>query len=515
VSDNVIDVCRLRENTAPDAVETLVIEQTNERHRRRSMLLSAIVRETITFAESARTVVDLLADYIEECRSGRVPVVALDSPENLAVKLQLHDLLHEGALAERLAPFLRAYLAATTRLHHPGYMAHQVSVPAPIAALGDLVHGVTNNPMAMYEMGPAAAAIELFVIDWMLQQAAWQPGGAGVLTHGGSLANLVALLAARAAIAPDAWDAGTPHDLVVLAPATSHYSIARAVSIAGVGRRRLRFIPVDRSDRQVPAALRAGLRQAREEGLRVMAVVANAAVTSTGAFDPLDEIADICRSEAVWLHVDGAHGASALLSKTHRYRLKGLEHAQSLTWDAHKMLRVPTLCTAVLLRDGRAFDRTFAEEASYLFYGHDGGGPDLIHRTIECTKSGLGLKLLFAIAAEGEAAMAEYWDSRCAAAQRFTTILRRTAGFEAPLEPESNIVCFRWRGDDAEQIRIREALLREGFFHISSTEAGGRRYLRLAVMNPATDDETLRGLLDAIARIASDRSGSHRGARRD
>ena len=194
----------------------------------------------MTFAKSAGIVVDLLANYLEECRSGDVPVVGFDSPANLAEELQLQELVREGHLEERLASFLPAYLAATTRLHHPGYMAHQVSVPTPLAGLAGLVHGVANNPMAIYEMGPAAAAIEFFVIDWMLKQGGWDSGGAGVLTHGGSLANLLALLAARAAIAPDAWESGVPGDLVVLAPAASHYSIARAVSIAGLGRKRLR-----------------------------------------------------------------------------------------------------------------------------------------------------------------------------------------------------------------------------------------------------------------------------------
>lgn len=456
------------------------------------------------FADAARVALDRLQRYYEECQSGEGPVVGFDSPERLAERLRLADLVRDGGLEERVAPFLETYLPATTRLHHPGYMAHQVSVPAPVSALGEFVHGITNNPMAIYEMGPGAAAIEIFMIDWMLKHAGWRQGGGGVLTHGGSLANLLALLAARAAIAPDAWEEGAPDDLVVLAPATSHYSIARAVSIVGLGRRRLRPVPVDQSDRQIPGALISTLEQVRAEGLRVMAVVANACVTSTGAFDPLAEIGAICRDRRIWLHVDGAHGASALLSDTHRHRLRGLEHAQSLTWDAHKMLRVPTLCTALLLRDGTAFDRTFSEEASYLFYGPDGGGPDLIHRTIECTKSGLGLKLLFAVAAEGEKGLAAYWDGRSEAARRFTAIARRTPGFDAPLDPESNIACFRWSaGDDDDQIRIRQALLREGKFHISSTEVNGRRYLRLSIMNPATSDETFHGLLEAIARIAT------------
>src|SRR5262249_50341667 len=158
---------------------------------------------------------------------GGVPVVALRPMKELAETLRAREWIETGGLAAGLEAFLEPYLAHTTHMQHPGYLAHQVAVPHATAALPDLVHGLTNNPMAMYEMGPAAAGMERAVVEWMLEGIGWRrprwpsdpaPNGAyappapdgaygsGVLTHGGSLANLTALLAARAAAAPEAWD---------------------------------------------------------------------------------------------------------------------------------------------------------------------------------------------------------------------------------------------------------------------------------------------------------------------
>lgn len=234
-----------------------------------------------------------------------------------------------------------------------------------------------------------------------------------------------------------------------------------------------------------------------------MAIVANACATATGLYDPLDEIARFCAESGCWCHVDGAHGASALVSARHRGRLKGLERADSMVWDAHKMLRVPGLCAAVLLRDERGFDAAFHEEASYLFYGEQREGLDFIHRTVECTKTGLGLRAFVSLALDGERAIADYHDDRCALAARAASIIRARPGFEVPCEPESNIVCFRWTAADNDgQVAIRDALLRGGTHHVSSAEVGGTRYLRLALMNPETTDETIVGLLDQVERLA-------------
>src|SRR5262249_55711828 len=172
----------------------------------------------------------LLSLFIEHSRAGEGRVLRQTPLPELVRELELDRWIRRGGMdGAAFGRFLERYLADCTRLNHPNYMGHQVAVPMFPSALADLVHGTLNNGMAVYEMGAAAVAVETAVVDWMLAQVGWRPaaapfgaaGGAagGVLTHGGSLANLTALLAARAAAAPDAWKEGVPRDLAVLAPA--------------------------------------------------------------------------------------------------------------------------------------------------------------------------------------------------------------------------------------------------------------------------------------------------------
>ena len=191
------------------------------------------------YACAAHLAVDLVAGYVSESQDGIGPATTQPDPDVLAEKLELARWIRDGGMdADAFAAWLPRYLDATVRLHHPGSMAHQVAAPSAGAALADLVHGATNNPMAKYEMGAAGATIEREVVRWMLGQVGFDADvAAGVLTHGGSLANLTALLAARARVVPDAWRAGVPDDLAVLAPRSVHYSITRAAAILGLGER--------------------------------------------------------------------------------------------------------------------------------------------------------------------------------------------------------------------------------------------------------------------------------------
>jgi L-2,4-diaminobutyrate decarboxylase len=356
-------------------------------------------------------------------------------------------------------------------------------------------------------MGPAAATLEFVVLRWMLGKVGWAapplppgrpvPGvhAAGVLTHGGSLANLTALLAARGRAAPESFRDGVPRDLVLVAPKAAHYSIARAAGILGLGGAAVVHAPADSDGRLVPDELPALLRCLKDQGKRVMAVVASACSTAVGLYDPLRELGRCCGEHGLWLHVDGAHGASALLSATLRARLDGVELADSLVWDAHKMLRAPTLCAAVLVRDGRDLDRAFQQEASYLLHEKDEPGFDFMSRTVECTKAGLGLRVFASLAAEGEGATARAVERQVALAVEIAARLRREPGVELAVAPESNIVCFRYAGSDALQLELRRRLLEGGRFYVSSTEFRGQRWLRLALMSPATEMATIEALL--------------------
>ncbi|MGO4744485.1 pyridoxal phosphate-dependent decarboxylase family protein [Serratia quinivorans] len=451
------------------------------------------------------TAVTVLDDYVQDSQNGNVPVLRQTPPATLIQELRMREWMQSGGMTNNaLATFMTEYLAQGTRLHHPGYMAHQCAVPDIGAAVADLVHGVSNNAMSLFEMGASGVAAEMAVTEWMLGKVGWTPDDAGaVLVHGGSLANLTALLVARHHSFPEAWQEGMQPDTVILAPANAHVSIARSASILGLGSRAVCVLPCDRFGRVLGAQVSESIEAHQRAGRTVMAVIANACAAPTGLYDPLREIADACRAAGVWLHVDAAHGGSALLVPELRHLLDGIELADSITWDAHKMLRTSTLAAAVLIRRRTDLSQAFQQNADYLFFDDDRPGPDLMHYTVEGSKAELGLKVFLNLAYRGETGLAEYIRSRHLAARRLWQILSERDEFEVLGEPESNLVCFRYAdtpGADSDRLHIavRNILMKEGKFHLASSVVDNRRWWRTTIMAPATDETTFTRLLDTL-----------------
>jgi len=466
----------------------------------------------------SEVVLDKLCAYLASSQEGHEKTIIQQPAEEIAKQLQLEKWVRDGGLnPESVALFLDAYLANTQHLHHPHYIGHQVAVPHVASGIADFIHGVINNPMAIYEMGPAAAVIERFLLNWMLDKIGWFKGthladfskiesnGGGVLTHGGSLANLTALSAARAAIAPDAWTEGTPSDLVVLAPEEAHYSIARSLSIMGMGQDSIIPIAVNELKIMKPEALLPAYQNAMSAGKRIMAIVANACTTATGLYDPLDEIGHFCQEHSIWYHIDGAHGASALISDKEKHLLNGVERADSMIWDAHKMLRTSSLCAAVLFKDHKMMEKTFQQKGSYLFHDKEEIGFDTLPYTVECTKAAIGTKLFWVLAAEGEKGITKYIDDTYQNTRDFYQIISQDQDFYCPYIPEANILCFQYTkfGTDNDfQLQIRNEIVRRGNFYITSTEFNNVRYLRLTVMNDLTKESHIKALIKEIVTVA-------------
>ncbi len=459
-----------------------------------------------------------LTQYLQNSEKGVGKVLHQAPANDLANNLQISHWIKQGGLDEAgFSEFLDRYLENTQHLHHPAYIGHQVSVPHPIAGISGLINGIVSNPMGIYEMGPAAAMIERVVVNWLLDKVGWFNGadwsncfwqagsGGGVLTHGGSIANLTAMSAARAVIAPDAWTEGTPSDLVVLAPAVAHYSISRAISIMGMGKHAVIPVPVDEQERLRPEALVSVYQKVISEGKRVMAVVANACATATGLYDPLDEVGDFCEANQLWYHVDGAHGASALLAPEEFHLMKGAKRATSIIWDAHKMLQVESLCAAVLYRDFQHLGNAFQQKGSYLFHQKEELGFDTLPYTVECTKAGLGIRLFWMLAVAGEKGMGDFVHHQYQLTREFYEIINNHPDFHCPYVPEANILCFeytKYGRDNDFQLAIRNEVVKRGAFYITSSEVQGVRYLRLTVMNQLTTPTHVRKLLDEIATVA-------------
>ncbi|MFT5284543.1 MAG: L-2,4-diaminobutyrate decarboxylase [Planctomycetota bacterium] len=459
------------------------------------------------FSSLLAVVESCLSDFLERSENREGPAISTDSPKELAELMELERWTRDGGMDEQaLDVFMRRYLSKVTNLHHPRTIAHQVAKPMMPAVMADLVNGVTNNGMATYEMGPPAVALELHVIRWMCDHIGYGSESGGVLTHGGSLANLTALLAARARIAPDAWEAGVPKDLVILAPESSHYSVARAAGILGLGTQAVWKFSCHPDGRIDIAKLDELKALVTSENRRVMAVCANACSTATGYYDDLAAIGAWCNEHNYWLHVDGAHGASAILSETHRSLLAGIHLADSVVWDAHKMLQTSALCAAVLVKDDRVLPAAFAQNASYLGNPGFGAGVDLYDRAVECTKTPLGLKVFLNLAIEGETALAARLDLLYENTKRFAAFLREQEAIEVPFEPQSNILCFRVGPRDLVQAKLRQELIDSGDFYITAATFDGCDWLRLTVMNPLTsmsDIEALVERLNSIVQLAN------------
>jgi len=397
---------------------------------------------------------------------------------------------------------------ASTALANPRCMGHQVPPPLPLAALAELVSAVLNNGMAVYEMGPVAVPIELAVVSWMCNVLGMPAGAGGVLTSGGSLGNLTALLAMRQAHAGfDAWTqgahAGPP--LAVIVSSEAHYSVSRALAIMGWGADGAIRASVDAHHRMTGGAVESALARAGER--RVIGIVAAAGSTATGAYDALPEIADVAARHGLWLHVDAAHGGGAALSPTHRGKLAGIERADSVVWDAHKLLMMPALVTAVLFkREAHAYE-AFAQQASYLFAATrpEETWWDLGQRSLECTKRMMAIELWVALRSRGDAWFAEVIDRQHALAAELAAKVEAAADFELAITPASNIVCYRHRpagvgGDalDAHNRALRKRVVEDGRFYVVGTQLATGYHLRSTLMNPLTESADLDALLDHL-----------------
>jgi L-2,4-diaminobutyrate decarboxylase len=463
------------------------------------------------FRRLGHQVVDQLADYLDAAlQGGPMPVLPPSVPNDLAAgwNADFPTSAH-GSFADLLA----RVVDVSNHLHHPRYIGHQVTSPLPLAAICEMAAALLNNGMAVYEMGPAATVMERAVLQWMARQVGFGDGADGVLTSGGSAGNLTALLAARQAKAGfDVWNDGASAgpSLALLATDQTHYCIQRAVQIMGWGEGGVVGVATDARYRMRANALPDALRRAQHAGRTVIGVVASAGSTATGAFDPLEPVADFCADNDLWLHVDGAHGASVALSDRHRGLLAGIERADSLVWDAHKMLLMPALITAVLFRDGRRSYEAFAQEASYLFAGGDAHERwyDVGQRTLECTKRMMSFKLYAALQLYGTSMFADYVAASIDLAQRFAGHLQAAADFELAVEPQCNIVCFRYTPAgapdlDGLQARLRQQLLASGAFYLVQTRLRPGLFLRTTLINPFTSDDDLAALLDAIRKTAA------------
>ncbi|MDA0814479.1 MAG: pyridoxal-dependent decarboxylase, partial [Verrucomicrobia bacterium] len=411
--------------------------------------------------------------------------------------------------------------------HHPQTMGHQVGVSAPVSALADLLDSLLDTGNGVFEVGDPATAVERAVVKDLTGRLSMGTDAGGYLTSGGTLGNLTALLAARQAAAPfDAWQHGNDNarPLGVLVSDQSHYCIDRAARVMGWGEQGVVRVRTDNEYRMRAPAMQAALDQALADGIRVIAAVGNACTTATGAFDPLEEIADFCCNNSLWFHADAAHGGAVIFTQKHRHLLNGIELADSIVIDFHKLMMAPSLTTAVLFKNEATSFGAFAQNAEYLWRTADpidqaeGDIPwfDAARRTMECTRPMAALRVFALLATRGDKVIVDSVETVFASARDFAELIRTTSGFELLTTPTANIVCYRLAPAglteperDALNTATRSRLIAEGDFYIVETKIAGRTWLRSAVMNPFTSTDHFRGLLDVLLAINIDSNAEH------
>ena len=460
-----------------------------------------------SFRTAGHRLVDSLADYLERAAAGDMPVLQSVLPGVLMDEVAAE---FPTEPTDDVVATLMEVVRRSTHVHHPKYLGHQISAPVPSAILAEMTTALLNNGMAIYEMGQLHTVMERHVVRFLASTVGFPDAADGILTGGGSLGNLTALLAARQAKAGhDIWTEGQSKPLAVLVSDQAHYSISRSVQIMGWGADGAISVPTDECFRMRVDRLNACLQQARDSGRTVLAVVASSCSTATGSFDPLPELAEFCAKEDLWLHVDGAHGASLALSKKHRTHLDGIERADSVVWDLHKMMALPALNTAVLFRDGSRSYQAFAQDAAYLFdqQNTDRGWFNTGQRVMECTKRGMSVTAYCMLRGLGTRFFADNVDRLVDRTRELAELLTSAEDFEIATSPAANILCFRHRPPgveelDPHQTRIRQGILDRGAFYIVQTRLRGAMWLRVTVMSPMTSSQDLADLVAEVRACA-------------
>jgi L-2,4-diaminobutyrate decarboxylase len=476
----------------------------------------ALEEDSATRAAALRAaghrLVDRMADYLEQIEQR--PVSTPLAPAEIGARFA-EPLPRGGRPADEVWDDVwERVVEDSNHFAHPMYMGHQVAPPLPHAVLADALASLLNQSIAVWEMSPTGTLVEAQVMRWLGEVLGYPATADGTLVSGGSAANLTGLLAAREARFPGAWKAGVARTAeaeraVVLVSPHAHYCIERAAGLMGLGSDAI--LPMRERDGRMDAdALAEMLRTVRGDGLVPLAVVATAGSTATGLFDPLDRIADVAEREGVWLHVDGAHGASFLLSESLRHHLRGIERADSVAWDPHKMMWMPISLGAVLVRDHRHLDAAFQQSAPYLFHLRPGEtrSRDTGKRTLQCSRRFDALKLWVCLQHYG----ADHFGALAEKTVRNTRYLhdrlQAADDFEPMHAPESNILCFRHlparlRGASDERIDTFQADLRarynaSGRGWITATTLHGRRVIRVTLINPHTEEPHLDALLEGL-----------------
>lgn len=469
----------------------------------------------LTQSEASKAVYRKLISAAAQLVSESLP--AVPSPgrtaSELASLVSSEFLSGTGASTETMLQTLRTVVRNSINVSQPRTAAHLHCPPLLAALAAEAVITALNQSMDSFDQAPIATLVEQKTIRWLCGEAGFPTTADGTFTTGGSQSNYMGLLLARDAFLKKRWDwsaqkSGLPPEanrLRILCSNVAHFTVEKSASQLGLGTDSVVRVDVDDHFRMRPAALRSALEGLNGGGLLPMALVATAGTTDFGSIDPLIEITTIARESNIWLHVDAAYGGALLFSSTHRDKLAGIESADSIAIDFHKLFWQPIPCSAFLLREARHFDsiRLYADYLNPESHTEE-GIPDLVTTSLLTSRRFDALKLWISFQSLGRDKLGKMIDATITLAAHAAKTILDVPQFELTAKPQLSTVVFRYLPStpaldaDALNNRIRRQLFDEGKAVIGHTRVRGRQCLKLTCMNPAVSDAEMEDLLKAI-----------------
>lgn len=441
-------------------------------------------------------VLDLIVDFTEGLE--RAPASRNDpSPELLAEVSRPPPEAPEPL--DRLLDLTRRAAAECVETAGPSYLAYIPGGGVVTAAVAEFLGQVLNRYTGKVALAPALVALEQSVLRWICDLFEFPAGSQALLTTGGSMANLIALAAARTTHAEGRADRAT-----VYVGEHAHGSLAKAARTVGIAREHVRSIRSTPDLRLDVAHLQQRIEEDRNVGLIPACVCAASGTTNAGTIDPLAATAAVAKEAGAWFHIDGAYGGFFQLTGRGRERLAGIELADSITLDPHKSLFLPYGTGALAVRSADALRRTFTEEAAYMQDLEDTGAlPDFDALGPELTREFRGLKLWLPLHLHGVDAFRRQLDEKLDLAWTAYEALAADPRFTVPWKPDLSVVAFRLAGqDDEAQRKFLERINASQRVLLSSTQLEGRVWLRIAVLSFRTHEQRIRELLEIISRAA-------------
>jgi len=417
----------------------------------------------------------------------------------------------EGMGYQTVLSDINHFLRYSVRTDHPGFMNPLWGGMNLTAFLGEVIASLANNSMYTYELSPVATLIEQSLIRRMCEIVGFGDGN-GTLTTGGSNGNMIGMLCARYRINPLGLRTGyDSKNLVCFVSEESHYSVRMSATVLGIGLDNLISVPCDVNGKMRPEKLTEEIEFAKLNGQIPFCVIATAGTTVRGAFDPIKEISEICTDNNLWLHVDAAWGGSCLFSAKHRHLMDGIELADSLCWDAHKMMGIPLICSAFIVKNAEILRSVCStgKEAHYLY--HDTGeNVDLGRYSLQCGRRNDALKLWLAWREIGDAGWASMLERFMGLADYLQDRVSEHDSLEMVSDRMWTNVCFRYVGTASEEnlnqinAELRERLIRDGRFMVSRSTVNEQIILRSVIANRNISEESLDAFLDRVVSLGKD-----------